>query len=181
MSVNSLSGFRVSGCVDHFAWEEKEAYDYTRNIVSTLNFQLPEEEEEEEERTRRRKAEEEPPYDSMELLGLAPKSYNYSVDVKMVYKIEMLVLTKQSCDIVVTVLNPNAAQQYFAFYYHGVCFLGSYIISVNPECIPVCLSVCPGGQSADRRGPLPGVQGSLWNHSGHWLCKHTWVKYTHTD
>ncbi|XP_040039467.2 biotin-dependent 3-methylcrotonyl-coenzyme A carboxylase beta1 subunit [Gasterosteus aculeatus] len=74
----------VSGCVDHFAWEEKEAYDYTRNIVSTLNFQLPEEEEEEEERTRRRKAEEEPPYDSMELLGLAPKSYNYSVDVKMV-------------------------------------------------------------------------------------------------
>lgn len=127
--------------MDHFAWEEKEAYDYTRNIVSTLNFQLPEEEEEEEERTRRRKAEEEPPYDSMELLGLAPKSYNYSVDVKMVYKIEMLVLTKQSRDIVVTVLNPNAAQQYFAFYYHGVCFLGSYIISLNPECIPVCLSV----------------------------------------
>ncbi|XP_037326350.2 methylcrotonoyl-coenzyme A carboxylase 2 isoform X1 [Pungitius pungitius] len=74
----------VSGCVDHFAWEEKEAYDYTRNIVSTLNFQLPEEEEEDEERRRRRKAEEEPLYESMELLGLAPKSYNYSLDVKMV-------------------------------------------------------------------------------------------------
>ncbi|XP_075944564.1 methylcrotonoyl-CoA carboxylase beta chain, mitochondrial isoform X2 [Anarhichas minor] len=66
----------VSGCVDHFAWEEKEAYDYTRNIVSTLNFRLPEEEEEEDE--------EEPLYNSMELLGLAPKSYNYSLDVKMV-------------------------------------------------------------------------------------------------
>ncbi|TMS20529.1 Methylcrotonoyl-CoA carboxylase beta chain, mitochondrial [Larimichthys crocea] len=71
----------VSGCVDHFAWEEKEAYDYTRNIISTLNFQLPEEEDEEE--AKRRRAEEEPLYDSEELLGLAPKSYNYSLDVKM--------------------------------------------------------------------------------------------------
>lgn len=66
--------------MDHFAWEEKEAYDYTRNIVSTLNFQLPEEEDEE----RKRKAEEQPLYSSEELLGLAPKSYNYSLDVKMV-------------------------------------------------------------------------------------------------
>ncbi|KAM8874060.1 methylcrotonoyl-CoA carboxylase beta chain, mitochondrial isoform 2-T2 [Spinachia spinachia] len=73
----------VSGCVDHFAWEEKEAYNYTRNIVSTLNFQLPEEEEDEN-RTSRRKAVEEPLCDSMELLGLAPKSYKYSLDVKMV-------------------------------------------------------------------------------------------------
>ncbi|XP_019132886.2 methylcrotonoyl-CoA carboxylase beta chain, mitochondrial [Larimichthys crocea] len=72
----------VSGCVDHFAWEEKEAYDYTRNIISTLNFQLPEEEDEEE--AKRRRAEEEPLYGSEELLGLAPKSYNYSLDVKMV-------------------------------------------------------------------------------------------------
>ncbi|XP_054459529.1 methylcrotonoyl-coenzyme A carboxylase 2 [Anoplopoma fimbria] len=74
----------VSGCVDHFAWEEKEALVYTRNIVSTFNFQLPEEEEEDEEKTRRRKAEEEPLYNSVELLGLAPKSSNYSLDVKMV-------------------------------------------------------------------------------------------------
>ncbi|XP_022603290.1 methylcrotonoyl-CoA carboxylase beta chain, mitochondrial-like [Seriola dumerili] len=73
----------VSGCVDHFAWEEEEAYSYTRNIISTLNFQLPEEEEDEE-RTRKRKAEEEPLYSSEELLGLAPQSYNYSLDVKMV-------------------------------------------------------------------------------------------------
>lgn len=73
----------VSGCVDHFAWEEKEAYDYTRNIISTLNFQLPEEEEYEEE-VKKRRAEEEPLYSSDELLGLAPRSYNYSLDVKMV-------------------------------------------------------------------------------------------------
>ncbi|XP_019959678.2 methylcrotonoyl-CoA carboxylase beta chain, mitochondrial [Paralichthys olivaceus] len=75
----------VSGCVDHFAWDEKEAYDHTRNIVSTLNFQLPEEEEEEdEEKMKKRKAEEEPLYSSEDLLGLAPLSYNHSLDVKMV-------------------------------------------------------------------------------------------------
>lgn len=69
--------------MDHFALKEKEAYDYTRNIISTLNFQLPVEEEEEEE-MKRRKAEEQPLYSSEELLGLASKSYNYSLDVKMV-------------------------------------------------------------------------------------------------
>ncbi|XP_070688409.1 methylcrotonoyl-CoA carboxylase beta chain, mitochondrial [Pempheris klunzingeri] len=74
----------VSGCVDHFAWEEKEAYNYTRNIISTLNFQLPEEEDEDEEVMKKRKAEEEPLYSSEELLGLAPQSYNYSLDAKMV-------------------------------------------------------------------------------------------------
>ncbi|XP_068599753.1 methylcrotonoyl-coenzyme A carboxylase 2 [Brachionichthys hirsutus] len=70
----------VSGCVDHFAREEKEAYDCTRNIVSTLNFQLPDEEEE----VKKAGAEEEPLYSSEELLGLAPRSYNYSLDAKMV-------------------------------------------------------------------------------------------------
>ncbi|XP_047443369.1 methylcrotonoyl-coenzyme A carboxylase 2 [Mugil cephalus] len=74
----------VSGCVDHFAWEEKEAFEYTRNIISTLNFQLPEEEEETTTTTKKKKAEEEPLYSSEELLGLAPQSYNYSLDVKMV-------------------------------------------------------------------------------------------------
>ncbi|XP_071753819.2 methylcrotonoyl-CoA carboxylase beta chain, mitochondrial isoform X1 [Centroberyx gerrardi] len=73
----------VSGCVDHFAWEEKEAYDYTRNIISTLNYQLPEEEEDEVEEGKRR-GEEEPLYSSEELLGLAPLNYNHSLDVKMV-------------------------------------------------------------------------------------------------
>ncbi|XP_057698132.1 methylcrotonoyl-coenzyme A carboxylase 2 isoform X3 [Corythoichthys intestinalis] len=71
----------VSGCVDHFAWEEKEAFEYTRNIISTLNFTLPEENENEE---NMRNEEERPLYSSDELLGLAPRSYNYSLDVKMV-------------------------------------------------------------------------------------------------
>ncbi|CAK6982098.1 methylcrotonoyl-coenzyme A carboxylase 2 [Scomber scombrus] len=85
VTPENLGGARlhseVSGCVDHFAWEEKEAYEYTRNIISTLNFQLPEEEEEDDEK---RKVEEEPLYSSEELRGLAPKNYNYSLDVKMV-------------------------------------------------------------------------------------------------
>lgn len=65
--------------MDHFALEEKDAYECTRNIVSTLNFQLPEEEE-----PGRRRAEEEPLYSPEELLGLAPRSYSYSLDVRMV-------------------------------------------------------------------------------------------------
>lgn len=69
----------VSGCVDHFAWDEKEAYEYTRNIISTLNFQLLEAEE-----RIKRKADEEPLFSSQELPGLAPLSYNYTLDVKMV-------------------------------------------------------------------------------------------------
>ncbi|KAM3619398.1 uncharacterized protein V6R79_007575 [Siganus canaliculatus] len=90
VTPENLGGARlhaeVSGCVDHFAWEEKEAYDYTRNIISTLNFQLPEEEEEEEheEEVKKRRGEEEPLHSSDELLSLAPRSYNYSLDVKMV-------------------------------------------------------------------------------------------------
>lgn len=67
----------MSGCVDHFALEEKEAFEHTRNIVSTLNFELPEEEEEE-------RAAEEPLYGSEQLLGLAPREYGHSLDVKMV-------------------------------------------------------------------------------------------------
>ncbi|XP_037553862.1 methylcrotonoyl-coenzyme A carboxylase 2 [Nematolebias whitei] len=69
----------VSGCVDHFAWDEKEAFNYTRNIISTLNFQLPEEEEDASKRES-----EEPRYNSEDLLGLAPQSYSHSLDVKMV-------------------------------------------------------------------------------------------------
>lgn len=68
--------FRVSGCVDHFSPEEKEAFEHTRNIVSTLNFELPEEDEQ---------RAEEPLYASDELLGLAPKEYSHSLDVKMVH------------------------------------------------------------------------------------------------
>ncbi|XP_013882533.1 methylcrotonoyl-CoA carboxylase beta chain, mitochondrial [Austrofundulus limnaeus] len=81
VSPEELGGARlhaeVSGCVDHFAWDEKEAFDCTRNIISTFNFQLPEEEEDTSTRG------EEPRYSSEELLGLAPRSYSYSLDVKM--------------------------------------------------------------------------------------------------
>lgn len=69
--------------MDHFALEEKDAYECTRNIISTLNFQLPEEEE-----PARRRTEKEPLYSPEELLGLAPRSYNYSLDVKMVQKLK---------------------------------------------------------------------------------------------
>lgn len=83
VSPENLGGARlhaeVSGCVDHFAWEEKEAYEYTRNIISTLNFMLPEEEEE----GVQRKADEEPLFSLQELQGLAPLSYNYTLDVKL--------------------------------------------------------------------------------------------------
>lgn len=82
VSPEDLGGARlhseVSGCVDHFAWEEKEAYECTRNIISTLNFLLPEEDEAES------KADEEPLFSSQELQGLAPRSYNYTLDVKLV-------------------------------------------------------------------------------------------------
>ncbi|XP_007543178.1 methylcrotonoyl-CoA carboxylase beta chain, mitochondrial [Poecilia formosa] len=73
----------VSGCVDHLAWEEKEAFDHTRNIISTLNLHLPEEEEEEED-TAKRKAAEQPLHSPEELLGLAPRSYSHTLDVKMI-------------------------------------------------------------------------------------------------
>ena len=72
--------FRVSGCVDHFAWDEKEAYMYTRNIISTLNYELPEEEEEGGQGGRV----EQPLHSPEELMGLAPLDYNHSLDVKLV-------------------------------------------------------------------------------------------------
>lgn len=75
MSFETLRFFRVSGCVDHFAPEEKEAFERTRNIVSTLNFELPEEDEQ---------RAEEPLYPTDELMGFAPKEYSHSLDVKMV-------------------------------------------------------------------------------------------------
>ncbi|KAK7889838.1 hypothetical protein WMY93_025398 [Mugilogobius chulae] len=82
VSPEDLGGARlhakISGCVDHFAWEEKEAYECTRNIISTLNFLLPEENDDE------RKSNEEPLFSSQELQGLAPLSYNYTLDVKLV-------------------------------------------------------------------------------------------------
>ncbi|KAG7266198.1 hypothetical protein CRUP_012627 [Coryphaenoides rupestris] len=59
----------ISGCVDHFAVHEKEAYACTRNIISTLNYELPWEVEEH--------GAEEPLHSCQELLQLAPLNYNH--------------------------------------------------------------------------------------------------------
>lgn len=66
---------RVSGCSDHFASSEKEAYECVRNIISTLNYEpVPEE-----------LVEHDPPlYRSDELLGLAPRDYSCTLPVKLV-------------------------------------------------------------------------------------------------
>uniref|UniRef100_A0A674D9R5 methylcrotonoyl-CoA carboxylase n=1 Tax=Salmo trutta TaxID=8032 RepID=A0A674D9R5_SALTR len=65
----------VSGCVDHFASVEKEAYETTRNMISTLNFELPEEDE---------AGVEEPLHSVEELMGLAPQDYDHSLEVKLI-------------------------------------------------------------------------------------------------
>lgn len=79
VSPEDLGGARlhseVSGCVDHFAAVESEAYEYTRNIISTLNYELPEEDSVQVE---------EPLYSTEELMGLAPRSYNYSLDIRLI-------------------------------------------------------------------------------------------------
>lgn len=78
----------MSGCVDHFAAVEHEAYECTRNIISTLNFKLPVEDCSEFE---------EPLYNPEELMGLAPSSYNFSMDVKLVRLIHTQIYTHQNC------------------------------------------------------------------------------------
>uniref|UniRef100_A0A673MWQ8 Si:ch211-198n5.11 n=1 Tax=Sinocyclocheilus rhinocerous TaxID=307959 RepID=A0A673MWQ8_9TELE len=65
----------VSGCADHFASAENEAYEYTRNIIATLNYELPEED---------CTQVEEPLYNVDDLMGLAPRCYNHSMDVRLV-------------------------------------------------------------------------------------------------
>ncbi|XP_064189417.1 methylcrotonoyl-coenzyme A carboxylase 2 isoform X1 [Anguilla rostrata] len=79
VSPEDLGGARlhaeVSGCVDYFAALEGEAYECTRNIISTLNFELPEDE---------GPTAEEPLHPAEELKGLAPRDYNHSLDVKLV-------------------------------------------------------------------------------------------------
>ncbi|MFT7808889.1 methylcrotonoyl-CoA carboxylase beta chain, mitochondrial-like isoform X1 [Arapaima gigas] len=79
VSPEDLGGARlhaeVSGCVDHFAAAEEEAYQYTRNIISTLNFDLPEDGD---------LSVEQPVYSKEELKGLAPKDYNHSLDVRLI-------------------------------------------------------------------------------------------------
>uniref|UniRef100_A0A8B9QTW0 methylcrotonoyl-CoA carboxylase n=1 Tax=Anas platyrhynchos TaxID=8839 RepID=A0A8B9QTW0_ANAPL len=55
---------KVSGCSDHFASSEKEAYECVRNVISTLNY--------------------DPLYSSDELLGLAPQDYRCTLPVKLI-------------------------------------------------------------------------------------------------
>lgn len=61
--------------MDHFAAAENEAYEFTRNIISTLNYELPEEDSAQVE---------EPLYNVDDLMGLAPRCYNHSMDVRLV-------------------------------------------------------------------------------------------------
>ncbi|XP_027746858.1 methylcrotonoyl-CoA carboxylase beta chain, mitochondrial-like isoform X1 [Empidonax traillii] len=66
---------QVSGCTDHFAPSEKEAYECIRNVVSTLNYDpVPEEDTEHDS----------PLYSSEELLGLAPQDYRCTLPVKLI-------------------------------------------------------------------------------------------------
>nr|XP_009687310.1 PREDICTED: methylcrotonoyl-CoA carboxylase beta chain, mitochondrial-like isoform X2 [Struthio camelus australis] len=66
---------KVSGCSDHFASSEKQAYECVRNIISTLSYEpLPEEFIEYDG----------PLYSSDELLGLAPQGYSYTLPVKLI-------------------------------------------------------------------------------------------------
>uniref|UniRef100_A0A672TUP8 methylcrotonoyl-CoA carboxylase n=1 Tax=Strigops habroptila TaxID=2489341 RepID=A0A672TUP8_STRHB len=79
VSPEDLGGARlhshVSGCSDHFASSEKEAYECIRNVISTLNYDpLPEEAVEHDS----------PLYSPDELLGLAPRDYRCTLPVKLI-------------------------------------------------------------------------------------------------
>ncbi|KAM4641199.1 biotin-dependent 3-methylcrotonyl-coenzyme A carboxylase beta1 subunit-like isoform 2-T2 [Discoglossus pictus] len=66
---------RVSGCADYFAAAEADAYTRVRQIISTLNYELlPEDPIEYDD----------PLYDSNELVGLAPRDYNCTLDIKLI-------------------------------------------------------------------------------------------------
>ncbi|XP_062353649.1 biotin-dependent 3-methylcrotonyl-coenzyme A carboxylase beta1 subunit-like [Cinclus cinclus] len=78
VSPEDLGGARlhsqVSGCSDHFAVSEEEAYECIRNVVSTLNFEpVPGEDREPDS----------PLYSPEELLGLAPLDYSCTLPVKL--------------------------------------------------------------------------------------------------
>ncbi|XP_075792336.1 methylcrotonoyl-CoA carboxylase beta chain, mitochondrial-like isoform X2 [Pelodiscus sinensis] len=66
---------KVSGCIDHFASSEEAAYECVRNIILTLNYELPQEETLEYD---------EPLYGAEELLGLAPQGYRYTLPLKLI-------------------------------------------------------------------------------------------------
>ncbi|XP_048395116.1 methylcrotonoyl-coenzyme A carboxylase 2 [Stegostoma tigrinum] len=66
---------KISGCIDHFAATEEEAYECVRNIIATLNFDLP---------SNKISDFEEPAYAADELNGLAPRDYAHTLNVKLV-------------------------------------------------------------------------------------------------
>ncbi|NWV07230.1 MCCB carboxylase, partial [Ptilonorhynchus violaceus] len=66
---------QISGCCDHFAPSEEEAYECIRNVVSTLNCAPLAEEDREHDS---------PLYSSEELLGLAPLDYGCTLPVKLI-------------------------------------------------------------------------------------------------
>ncbi|XP_051868794.1 methylcrotonoyl-coenzyme A carboxylase 2 isoform X2 [Pristis pectinata] len=66
---------KVSGCIDHFAATEEEAYKCTRNIIATLNLELP---------PNMPTDFEEPLYAAEELNGLAPKDYTHTLNIELV-------------------------------------------------------------------------------------------------
>ncbi|CAN8217141.1 unnamed protein product [Coccothraustes coccothraustes] len=79
VSPEELGGARlhsqVSGCSDHFAPSEEEAYECIRNVVSTLNCEpVPEQDREPDS----------PLYSPEELLGLAPLAYSCTLPVKLI-------------------------------------------------------------------------------------------------
>uniref|UniRef100_A0A8C9MX62 methylcrotonoyl-CoA carboxylase n=1 Tax=Serinus canaria TaxID=9135 RepID=A0A8C9MX62_SERCA len=79
VSPEELGGARlhsqVSGCSDHFASSEEEAYECIRNVVSTLNCEpVPEQDREPDS----------PLYSPEELLGLAPLGYSCTLPVKLI-------------------------------------------------------------------------------------------------
>ncbi|XP_069498033.1 probable methylcrotonoyl-CoA carboxylase beta chain, mitochondrial isoform X2 [Ambystoma mexicanum] len=79
VSAENLGGGKlhasVSGCVDHFAPSERDAYNCVRNIISTLNIGVfPEE----------IMDYDDPLYDAQELAGLAPQDYSHTLDIKLI-------------------------------------------------------------------------------------------------
>ncbi|NXK86530.1 MCCB carboxylase, partial [Formicarius rufipectus] len=79
VSPEDLGGARlhsqVSGCTDHFAPSEEEAFQCIRNVISTLNYEpVPEADTEHDG----------PLYSSEELLGLAPQDYRCTLPVKLI-------------------------------------------------------------------------------------------------
>uniref|UniRef100_H3A0J0 methylcrotonoyl-CoA carboxylase n=1 Tax=Latimeria chalumnae TaxID=7897 RepID=H3A0J0_LATCH len=65
----------VSGCTDHFATSEKEAFECTRNIIATLNLELlPDEFSDFED----------PLYSPEELAGLAPRDYDHTLNISLI-------------------------------------------------------------------------------------------------